>query len=318
MRIVSFLAPSSEQAIADLRHKLGDDAIVLATKTLDDGQVSVTGAVNDDSCDLAEVLAPSEQSRSLEWLTALTDFHEWPLKNRDRLEPILSELNPAEPELVLKTLVRALFRFDDSLTKGQERLFLSGPPGCGKTVTTAKLAATHILAGDSVDVLTLDTDRAGGLDQLTALLSPLGISPVPVSTPSDLPELIAAREGDVVLVDSASANPFDPADLGTISTLASRANAELLLILPAGLGCSDSAEIARNYAALGAKAMLVTKLDVARRCGGILAAAEAGLAFTQAGIGPTIGNGLGDLSADGIARLLLRRYRSSVEMEAHP
>jgi flagellar biosynthesis protein FlhF len=88
-----------------------------------------------------------------------------------------------------------------------------------------------------------------------------------------------------------------------------------MLVLPAGLGYADSAEIARSYAALGAKTMVVTKLDVARRFGGVLAAAEAGLAFTTAGIGPIIGDGLCTLSADGVARLLLRQYRTSVGEE---
>jgi len=61
--------------------------------------------------------------------------------------------------------------------------------------------------------------------------------------------------------------------------------------------------------------MVVTKLDVAKRLGGVLAAAETGLAFTQAGVGPTIGDGLCALSADGVARLLLRRYRNSIREE---
>lgn len=315
MRIASFLAPSSKQAMADLRNRLGDDAIVLATQTLEDGQVSVTGAVGDDSFDLADILEPPEQAKDLDWLTALIDFHEWPLKGRDRIEPILGGLTSADPELILKTLIQAVFCFNGSLIKKQKPLILSGPPGSGKTVTTAKLAAAHVLAGNSVHIFTLDVDRAGSLDQLTTLLSPLDLLPTSVATPSDLPGLIAARKDEIILVDSVGINPFDPSDLGTIPTFSSQADSELLLVLPAGLGYADSAEIARNYVALGARAMLVTKLDVARRCGGILAAAEAGLSFTQAGIGPTIGNGLCELSADGLARLLLRRYRASVGQE---
>ena len=58
---------------------------------------------------------------------------------------------------------------------------------------------------------------------------------------------------------------------------------------------------------LGSRRLLVTKLDAARRLGGVLAAADAGLAFCDAGIGPTIGQGLSPLSAGGLARLLLRR-----------
>lgn len=315
MRIVSFLAPTSKQAMADLRAGLGEDAIILTIRTLDDGQVSVTGALADDALDLADLLVPAKEQRSLDWLAALADFHEWPFKERERIEPILRDITPADPETILKALVRALFHFDDLHLRGQGPLMLSGPPGSGKTVTIAKLAAAHVLAGSTVDVITLDVRRAGSLDQLSTLLAPLDLAPISVSTPAELPNALGACKGDVILVDSAGINPFDPADLGSVSTIMTKAGIELVLVLPAGQGYADSSEIAQSYAALGAKSMVVTKLDVAKRFGGILAAAEAGLIFTEAGIGPMIGDGLCTLSADGMARLLLRRYRNSIGEE---
>ncbi|MGI9416673.1 MAG: hypothetical protein ACR2RA_02420 [Geminicoccaceae bacterium] len=301
--------------MADLRAGLGDDAIILATRTLDNGQVSVTGAAADEALDLAEVLSPSTERPGLEWLSALAEFHEWPFTARERIEPILENVMPANPEAVLTTLMQALFRFDDNDPPGQKPLLLSGPPGSGKTVTIAKLAAAHILVGDDVDIITLDVARAGGLDQLRALLAPLDRAPIPVAAAAELPDVMSHCQGDVVLVDSVGINPFDPAELGALSNFVARAGADLLLVLPGGQGYADSAEIARNYVALGARALVATKLDVARRFGGLLAAAEAGLAFTQVGIGPTIGDGLAALSADGLARLLLRRYRASIGEE---
>ena len=315
MRIVSFHAPTSKQAIADLRAGLGEDAIILSIRTLDDGQVSVAGAVADDALDLADLLVPPEEARSLSWLGALADFHEWPFKERARIEPILEDVRPSDPEIILKALIRAIFRFDSLPALGQRPLILSGPPGGGKTVTIAKLAAARVLAGRTVDIVTLDISRAGGLDQLSTLLAPLDLAPIPISTSKELTNVLGACKSDVVLIDSVGINPFSPADLGAVSTMVTKAEAELVLVLPAGLGYADSAEIAQNYAALGAKSMVVTKLDVARRFGGILAAAGAGLAFTEAGIGPMIGDGLCTLSADGMARLLLRRYRSSIGEE---
>ena len=315
MRIVSFLAPTSRQAMADLRASLGEDAIILTTQTLDDGHVRVTGAAADDAMDLADVLEPTQEPRNLAWLGALAGFHEWPFKMRERIEPVLREVSPADPETILTTLVQALFRFRALHAGKGNPLMFSGPPGSGKTVTIAKLAAAQVLAGNTVDVLTLDVKRAGGLDQLNTLLAPLDMKPLPVPTSAELPNIMTACRGDVILVDSPSTNPFDPTDLGTVSTLVAKAGAELVLVLPAGQGYADSAEIARSYVALGARAMVVTKLDVARRFGGVLAAAESGLALTEAGIGPTIGDGLCSLSAEGMARLLFRRYRSSIGEE---
>jgi flagellar biosynthesis protein FlhF len=108
-----------------------------------------------------------------------------------------------------------------------------------------------------------------------------------------------------LLIDSPGFNPFRPADLGLLSGLLEASRAAPVLVLPAGLGVADCAEIGHTYVALGARHLLATKLDAARRLGGLLAAAAAGLAFAEAGIGRTIGQGLSPLSAHGLARLLL-------------
>lgn len=109
-----------------------------------------------------------------------------------------------------------------------------------------------------------------------------------------------------MLIDSPGINPFRSADLGRLSQSLEVSGAQPVLVLDAGSGSADSADMAQTFAALGSRWLMATRLDVARRLGGMLAAAEAGLALAEAGIGPTIGRGLGALSAAGLARLLLR------------
>lgn len=316
MRLISFVAPTSQQAMAALRGNLGEDAIIVTTQTLEDGHVRVTGAIAEDDIDLADVLAPSEEPAGFEWLARLSDFHEWPCRWRERIEPVLRELRSTDSRMILATLLRAIYRFESLTHANDKPVLLSGPPGSGKTVTIAKLAARHVLAGQSVDVLTLDIERAGALEQLSTLLSPLDLHPVGVPSPSDLPGLLEQCHGDLILVDSPSTNPFGSADLGSLSTLVEHAGAELVLVLAAGGNSADSFEIGQSYAALGAKNMVVTKLDVAKRLGGFMAAADAGLALCQAGIGPTIGDGMRPLTADGLARLLLHRFHHAVSEES--
>lgn len=45
---------------------------------------------------------------------------------------------------------------------------LVGPPAVGKTVTVAKLAARAVMARKPVMLVTMDTRRAGAVDQLAA------------------------------------------------------------------------------------------------------------------------------------------------------
>lgn len=70
------------------------------------------------------------------------------------------------------------------------------------------------------------------------------------------------------------------------------AAAAMVLVLPAGLDPAEAADQARTFAALGARLLVATRLDMARRLGGILAAAGTGLALTEAGIGPGAADGL--------------------------
>ena len=55
-------------------------------------------------------------------------------------------------------------------------------------------------------------------------------------------------------------------------------------------GCAaESGELGQLYAAAGATRLIPTRIDAARRYGGILAAAEAGkLAFAEFGLSPEI------------------------------
>jgi flagellar biosynthesis protein FlhF len=80
----------------------------------------------------------------------------------------------------------------------------------------------------------------------------------------------------------------------------------MTLVLPAGLDPAEAADLARAFAALGAQHLLPTRLDAARRLGGVLMAAKAGpLALTEAGIGPEVADGLETLTPEGLASRLL-------------
>lgn len=86
------------------------------------------------------------------------------------------------------------------------RLLLTGPPGAGKTASIAKLAARAVLEGRTVDVLTMDVGRAGGIEQLRALLAPLQLEPKPAPEPRSLERLVGDAGAELVLIDSPGIN----------------------------------------------------------------------------------------------------------------
>jgi flagellar biosynthesis protein FlhF len=306
MRLKTFVAPDTRQGMAMLRAELGDQAIIVATRELPGGGVRITGAIESQDVDLASLLAPAEASPCEERLRAVAAHHELPETLRARLLEAARTAGAGQPAAALAQALAEAFAFAPLAAAPSGALLLSGPPGAGKTASVAKLAAAAVLGGRPVAVVTADTTRAGGIEQLAALLAPLDLQPVPAPEPAALRRIVKEAGTATLLIDSPGLNPFRPTDLGVLSTLLEASRAEPVLVLPAGLGVADCAEIGHTYVALGARRLLATKLDAARRLGGLLAAAEAGLAFAEAGIGPTIGQGLSPLSAGGLARLLLR------------
>jgi flagellar biosynthesis protein FlhF len=311
MRLRTFVAPDARQAMARLRAELGEDAIIVATQELADGEVRITGAIEKEDLDLAELLAPALASPCTERLQAVAAHHELPEELGGRLFDAARRASAGQPAVALAQALSEIFRFEPFGTAPEGALLLTGPPGAGKTASIAKLAAAAVLDGRPVTVLTADATRAGGLEQLAALLAPLELRPEPAPEPAILRRLVADAGATTLLIDSPGLNPFRPADLGALSSLLEASRAEPVLVLPAGLGVADCAEIGQIYRALGARRMLATKLDAARRLGGLLAAADAGLAFAEAGIGPTIGQGLSPLSPGGLARLLLHHQEAA-------
>jgi flagellar biosynthesis protein FlhF len=303
MRLRTVTAPDARQAMARLRALLGADTIIVATQQVDGG-VRITGAVENDEIDLGALLAAPQTSPCVERLESVAAHHELPAGVRDRLLAAVRELNSTEPVTVLGHALQGLYRF--APLPQPARLLFSGPPGAGKTASVAKLAARAVLEGRTVAVLSTDVARAGGIEQLRALLAPLQLKLQAAAEPRRLERLVGDAGAELILIDSPGINPFRPADLGGLSQALEMSGALPVLVLDAGTGSADSADIAQTFAALGGRWLFATKLDVARRLGAVLAAADAGLALAEAGIGPTIGSGLGALSPAGLARLLVR------------
>ena len=93
--------------------------------------------------------------------------------------------------------------------------------------------------------------------------------------------------------------------IGLAQALA-QAGQRVLLVLPAGLDPAEAAETEQAFRALGARHLLPTRLDATRRLGGVLAAAAAGLALTEAGLGQDPAGDLAPIDPAWLAARLLR------------
>ncbi len=182
------------------------------------------------------------------------------------------------------------------LAAGAPPLLLIGPPGAGKTLTVARLATRLVLAGTTPQVITADGQRAGAVEQLAAFTRLLGLDLVAAGSPAGLARALARGQtrggAGPVLIDTPGLDPFDPDQRALLAALSAAAGGTAALVLPAGLDPAEAADQAGAYAEAGARLLVATRLDLARRLGGVLAAAARDLALAEAGIGPGAADGL--------------------------
>ncbi|MFM7612275.1 MAG: hypothetical protein ACKO9A_25790 [Alphaproteobacteria bacterium] len=291
MRVKLFQAATIAEAMAQIRAELGADAIILEQHRTRHG-VEVTAALEPDEPLLIQPLTAATPFAA----PGPLDFHNIPqellqLLARTPLEQSLAEALSFAP-----------------LPSGRERpLLLCGPPGAGKTLTTAKLAARMVLAGTPPLVITTDGQRAGAVEQLAAFTRVMGVTLAVAPTQAMLAKALTHRNpGQPVLIDTAGCNPFNGDQARQLHQLVIQAGADMALVLPAGLDAAEAGDLARAFAALGARHLLPTRLDAARRLGSVLMAAKAGpLSLTEAGIGPEVADGLETLTPEGLASRLL-------------
>lgn len=285
MRLRVFHARNATLALTAVREALGEDAVVLSTRRVGGG-VEVTAAL-----DLAEpeLIEPEPDPQDTP-----------PELARHNLAPGLGAGFTGQD---LATALAGRLSFEPLPL--DQPILLVGPPGAGKTLTCAKLAARAKMAGEAPLVVTADGARAGAVEQLAAFTRLLRLTLAVAALPEALAKALRARTpGQMALVDGFGCDPFDEAQAERLHHLIRAADALPVLVLPAGLDAEESAELARAFHRLGARHLLPTRLDLARRLGGVLSAACTGLALTEAGIGPQVAHGLQPLSPAWLATRL--------------
>lgn len=290
---------------------MGPDAIIISTQEgLADVGCRVIAAIED--VPVAELpddhLEPLGRDQRDALLRQVLVAHGLPPRMTDALLTSATEIDDPDPAIALAAAIDTHAAFHPvDVTAQKAPLVLAGMPGAGKTITAAKIAASAKLGGKSLFVASADAKRAGGVEQLAAFTRILGVELATVRSAAELAahaDAIAAA--DIALIDTRGVNPFDDEDMMHLRTLASVVGGELLLVMAAGGDAMESADTAAAFRDIGAKRMVVTRIDMTRRLGGVLAAAVGGrVGIAGAGIDPNVADGLGRLNPVSLARLML-------------
>ncbi len=179
--------------------------------------------------------------------------------------------------VMLQTRIAQMIEADISaagpiaITPGRCRVAaLVGPTGVGKTTTIAKLAANYRLKEKRrVGLITVDTYRIAAVEQLRTYANIIDLPMQVVSTPKEMHEAVRQMAGmDLVLIDTAGRSPKDEIRLQELKAFISEASAdEVHLVLSSVAASRTLQQTAERFAAVGATALIVTKLDEANGLG---------------------------------------------------
>ncbi len=300
MRLKVYHAANMAAAMDAVRAELGGDALILSTKRSRDGVEVTAGVEAAPAPELPPLVAPTVAplpALAVPDRRAMLEWHGVPAG-------LTAKLQNGPLPFALQLSLR--FAKLDLAAKAPP-LMCVGPPGAGKTLTIARLATRLVLAGQAPRVITTDGRRAGAVEQLQAFTRLLGLNLVVADDVAAVARALAGPSGPA-LIDTPGCDPFDPAAHAELAGIAARAQAYQALVLPAGLDPLESQDIGAAFMAGGASLLIATKTDIARRLGGLLAAAGAGLALTEAGIGPGAADGLTGLTPAWLADRLLHRH----------
>ncbi|WP_420404636.1 hypothetical protein [Nisaea sp.] len=312
MRLKTFSAETMNDAMALVKQHFGEDAIIVSTQTGENGSgVRITAAIDqvEDDFDFEDETYEDDLYHDpIETITDALLNNGVPPQLSDDLIATAEEMALEDPVLALAGAVDRYFSFAPMpLGTAEKPILLVGMPGAGKTVTIAKLATQIVMRKQPVRVITTDTVRAGGFAQLEAFTKILKLKLISAGTPEELRAAVEGAGGrGHILIDCPGGNPFDDTDVSRQARLIKAVDADVVLVMAGGSDPMEAAEIARIYRELGARRLLLTRLDMTRRFGSYLsAAAVADLQLTEVGVGPNVADGLRPMNPVTLARLLL-------------
>jgi len=331
MKLKIFTAQTMQDALAQVRDTLGDDAVILDNSE-EDGIIRITAALDNKSKgvsnkpavpissepdkDRPDAIAVKPKALSLKDLEAAEKAEEFDLEYYlshhglpDSLKLSLldharlasqDEINLSNVKALSKAL-KSLFKFEGISAEETGRpIMLVGPPGAGKTVTTARLASRRVLHKKPVRMISTDTIRTGGVAQLRGYGEVLDID---VDQATDIYELKGIlshtiNDDEQVLIDTPGFNPFDADEMASLHELITCHDIEPVLVCSAGIDALEAREIAEIYQRLGVKRFITTRLDVARRYASMLCIAETGkMRFAGASNSPYLAQSFDNLTS---------------------
>ena len=312
MRLKSFHGPSLTDAMRLVRDALGENAIIVATRDDEMGGVRVTAAIDDVTS--AHPVASNNQtvpegSEAIEIIAEALTRHQVPPHLAERLMATATQFANDDPVLALGAAFDAHFEFQPIIDdKVDKPLMLIGPPGAGKTLSTAKFATKATMSKRSVTVISTDIERAGGLEQLACFTRLLKLNLVEIEDSHALRDALGMQKNSHIFIDTPGRNPFSEIERQQLQALVTAGGGEATLVIPAGLDANEAIDMAVEFKKLGATRILATRMEMTKRLGSLLRVAfDAHLPFANFSASSKVTEAPQPFNPVSLARLILPR-----------
>ncbi len=311
MKLKTFFADSIPEAMSEIRRVFGEKAVIVSSFRTKGKGVKLVVATEE-----------AEQSGSL-----IRDEYHKNEQRRRYFKKILASRQVSDE--MIERLVNALARKGSKIS---EEKFLSraiaelysfkslepikrsglfafvGASGCGKTTAVAKLAFHAKTQKIQTALITLDTQKVGGADELMRYAH---IMEMPCTVLDDWHKLnetitVLRLNYGLILIDTPALNPYNTEDAGRLNVIKTQvADADMIYVQQAGMDCHEAQTQGAVFSKGGCLRLLVTKTDASASYGGFLQSA-AFSAFQFAGFSKSgkVTDYLTEATPDNLAQLL--------------
>lgn len=228
--------------------------------------------------------------------------------NLKEIKPFAKYFSDKGVKETLIDILQSEYKFKPIEAAPENAIALIGPSGAGKTATAAKLAARALSAECEVLLISTDTERQGGVEQLKMLAKKLGAAFNFADNANEARNLTknALDAGKCVIIDCAATSVIEPASVRVLQGLIYETLAEPIIIAPSDMRADDLAEMFDTYKKLGANRAIITRLDLTRRRAGFLGALHGkDIAMAQISASPFIAGSLAPASAKRLAGMII-------------
>lgn len=337
MQLRTFVADDMHGALTQMRREMGPNAIIVSSQRAREGGVLVRAALDEPDTDLETAIVAEQPEAAV--ASFESGFRDNLVRRLHRTgKPTYSGRTFSRAELIaILRAQRAPDQLAHALAEAAEKtsltdmtlalasaldrmmiaepvdltttpaLLLVGPHGAGKSATAAKLAAHAQLSGREARLIATDAAGAGAVARLEAFANHLGAKSQVTETAEATAKAVAACIADkaLAIVDTAGFDPRNGKARSAFTALAQIPDLEAIGVVSANCDSEETAEIVSSLSLLGARRLIVTGLDIARRNGAVLAAAtqELNLAFVTRS--PYVAGGLETLTPLSLSRLIV-------------